>query len=53
VPGFNIPVKIEVSGSSMILNPTQTFQTIHLNVKKAVIKVDPGWYVATLDMTGK
>ena len=37
----------------MILNPTEKFTTIHLKSENAVVKVDPGWYVATMNMTGK
>ena len=51
--GFDMPVKIDVSGDTMILNPTETFRTIHLKSKKGAVKADPGWYVATMNMTGK
>ena len=53
VSGFDMPVKIDVSGNTMILNPTGTFKTVQLKADKVVVKVDPGWYVATLNMTGK
>ncbi len=53
VHGFNMPVKIDVSGTTMILNPTGMFKTIQLRNNNGVLKVDPGWYVATMDMTGK
>jgi hypothetical protein len=48
-----MPVKIDVSGTTMILNPTGMFKTIQLRNNNGVLKVDPGWYVATMDMTGK
>jgi hypothetical protein len=48
-----MPIKIDVSGNTMILNPTETFKTIHLKTKNGVVKADPGWYVATMNMTGK
>ena len=51
--GFDMPVKIDVSGNTMILNPTETFKTIQLKSENGVVKVDPGWYVATMNMTGK
>jgi aminopeptidase N len=53
VPGFDMQVKVDVSGNTMILNPTETFKTIHLKTKNGVIKADPEWYVATMNMTGK
>jgi aminopeptidase N len=53
VNGFDMPVRVDVSGNSMILNPTGSFKKVHLKTEKGVVKVDPGWYVATLNMTGK
>jgi aminopeptidase N len=52
VLGFNMPVKVEVSGESMTLNPSGTYKTILLKTEKAEVRVDPGWYVATLNITG-
>jgi aminopeptidase N len=52
IHGFNIPVKVEVAGESMTLNPTERFTTIQLKSDKAALKVDPGWYVATLNISG-
>ena len=52
VSGFNMPVKVEVGGESMILHPSEMYKTIQLKAEKAVVKVDPGWYVATLNMSG-
>jgi aminopeptidase N len=53
VNGFDMPVKIDVSGNTMILNPTTMFKTVVLNKSKGIVNVDPGWYVATMNMTGK
>jgi aminopeptidase N len=53
IHGFDMPLKIDVSSNTMILNPTETFKTIHLKQKNGVVKADPGWYVATMNMTGK
>ena len=53
VPGFDMPVKIDVSGHTMILNPTEFFKTVQLKTRNGVVKVDPGWYVASMNMTGK
>jgi len=53
VRGFDMPLKIDLSGNTMILNPTEQFKTILLKSGKERVKVDPGWYVATMNMTGK
>jgi aminopeptidase N len=53
VPGFDIPVKITVSGKSMILNPTEKFQSVQPVSKRGDVKVDPEWYVATMDLKRK
>jgi aminopeptidase N len=53
VPGFNMPVKIYVSGKEMKIEPTTMFTSVDLGVSNAVIVVDPDYYVASLNMTGK
>lgn len=53
VKGFNMPVKISASGEVVNLTPTGRFSTIELKTENALIKADPGYYVATLNMTGK
>ncbi len=53
VPGFNMPVKISISGKEININPTAVFGTIQLDDDNAVISVDPGYYVASLNLTGK
>jgi aminopeptidase N len=53
VPGFDMPLKIYVSGIEKTITPTARFTTLKLDVDNAVIRVDPGYYVATLNMTGK
>jgi aminopeptidase N len=53
VSGFDMPLKIYVSGTLKSIIPTTSFSTIKLDYEKAVIKVDPGYYVGTLNMTGK
>jgi aminopeptidase N len=52
VRGFNIPVRVEVAGDTILLHPTEIYRTVRLKSEKAVLKVDPGWYVATLNITG-
>ncbi|MDO9581090.1 MAG: M1 family metallopeptidase [Bacteroidales bacterium] len=53
VPGFNMPLKISVSGKEIAIKPKAGFTTIKLDTESADIKVDPGYYVATLNLTGK
>jgi len=53
VQGFNMPLKIYVSGKEKYLSPTTRFSTVKLDVDDAVIKVDPGYYVGSMNMSGK
>ena len=53
VSGFDMPLKIFVSGKEKPINPKTGFTTIKLDIENAVIKVDPGYYIATLNITGK
>jgi hypothetical protein len=48
-----MPIKIYISGKEQVVKPTPNLTTIKLDIENAVIKVDPGFYVATLNMTGK
>ncbi len=53
VEGFNMPLKVFVSGKEKSINPMTSFTTIKLDTENAEIKADPGYYVATLNLTGK
>jgi len=53
VQGFNMPLRIYINGEQMNISPTRSFKTIQLGSGNALITVDPGYYVATLNMTGK
>jgi aminopeptidase N len=53
VAGFDMPLKIFVSGKEKPVNPKTGFTTIKLDMENAVIKVDPGYYVATFNITAK
>jgi aminopeptidase N len=53
VRGFDMPLKIFVSGKEMYISPKPMFSTVKLETANAEIKVDPGYYVGTLNMTGK
>jgi aminopeptidase N len=53
VSGFNIPLKIYVSGVGKTINPKRVFSTIDLETNNPVITVDPNYYVGVMNMTGK
>jgi len=53
VPGFDMPLKIFISGIEKTINPKSGFTTLKLDIDNAVIKTDPGFYVASLNLTGK
>ncbi|OFY64083.1 MAG: peptidase M1 [Bacteroidetes bacterium RBG_13_43_22] len=53
VQGFNMPVKIYVNGEPRDLSPAARFSSIKLKVQNAIITVDPDYYVASMNMTGK
>jgi aminopeptidase N len=53
VNDFDMPVKVNISGKKVLLKPVTTYKNIPLTGKKARITVDPGWYVASFNITGK
>jgi aminopeptidase N len=53
VNGFNMPLRIYVSGERKDIVPTSRFSSIDLEIDKAEIKVDPDYYVGALNMTGE
>ncbi|HKK42946.1 MAG TPA: M1 family metallopeptidase [Bacteroidales bacterium] len=53
VTGFNMPLKIYVSGKPMNISPLTRQTTVKLDTEGATIKVDPGYYVAAFNVTGK
>ncbi|MCU0462074.1 MAG: M1 family metallopeptidase [Bacteroidales bacterium] len=53
VAGFNMPVKVFISAKPLNITPTSRFSTIDTGVEKAIIVVDPNYYVAAMNMTGK
>jgi hypothetical protein len=48
-----MPLKIYVSGKEVVIKPTTAFSTLALDAENVEIKVDRGFYVATLNLTGK
>lgn len=53
VAGFNMPLKIRTSGKEKLIKPVTKFTTITLDSENEDIKVDRGFYVSTLNITGK
>lgn len=53
VRGFDMPVKIFVSGKEMNIHPTASFETIDIETENAVIVADPNYYVATMNVIGR
>jgi aminopeptidase N len=53
VQGFNMPLRIYVSGERKDIIPTSKFTTIDIGTDHTAIIVDPDYYVAALNMTGK
>ena len=53
VRGFIMPVKIYISGKETVVTANQFFSNMKLEVENAVIKIDPNYYVGTLNLTGK
>lgn len=53
VQGFNMPLRIYVSGVRKDIVPTTRFSSIDLEMENADISVDPNYYVGSLNMTGK
>ena len=53
VNGFNMPLRIYVSGVRKDIVPTTSFTTIELDSENPEIKVDANYYAGSLNMTGK
>ncbi|MBG0860774.1 MAG: M1 family metallopeptidase [Bacteroidales bacterium] len=53
VPGFNMPLRIHISGAARKIVPSARFDSIDLETDDVTIVVDPDYYVASLNMTGK
>jgi aminopeptidase N len=53
VRGFNMPLKIYVSGKAMNITPTTEFSTVKIGKKNASVRVDENYYVANLNITGR
>jgi hypothetical protein len=48
-----MPLRIFVSGVAKNITPGARFTTIDLETENPVIVIDPNYYVASMNMTGK
>jgi aminopeptidase N len=53
VGGFNMPLRIYVSGVRKDIVPTTRFTTIDLDTENPEITIDANYYAGSLNMTGK
>jgi hypothetical protein len=53
IQGFNMPLRIYINGEPQDVSPSTRFSSIKIKTQNAVITVDPDYYVASLNMTGK
>lgn len=53
VRGFNMPLKIFINGEALTVTPSSGFTTVDTGRENAIIVVDPNYYVAAINMTGK
>jgi hypothetical protein len=53
VQRFDMPLEIYVNGDLMKVKPTTRFTSVTLEKQNAVITIDPDYYVASMNMTGK
>jgi len=53
VRGFNMPVKVMISGTEKWLYPTGSWATTEIDRDNPVLKIDPNFYAAVLNITGK
>ncbi len=53
VPGFNMPLRIYLSGERTDITPSTRFSSMDHKTERAEVVVDNNYYVAVLKMTGK
>ncbi|NSW93126.1 MAG: M1 family metallopeptidase [Bacteroidales bacterium] len=53
VQGFDMPLRISIAGKERTINPVTRFTTIELDSENPEIKIDPNFYIAVLNMTGR
>ena len=53
VPGFNMPLRVYISGSEKDIKPSTRWANIKIDSNDAAVKVDKDYYVAVLNIMGK
>ena len=53
VRGFDMPLKIYVSGEEMKIHPTTNFETVEIDAENADVVADKDYYVATMNVIGR
>jgi len=53
VQGFEMPLEIQLNGEAIKLKPSARWTTIETGVNNPLVEVDPDYYAASLNMTGK
>ncbi len=53
VEGFNMPIKIYVNDKELWLKPTKTWKTENNIPENPTLKVNPDFYIAVFNLTGK
>lgn len=52
IDGFNMPVRVFIDGEANWLSPTTQWSNVELTASNATIKIDPNFYISTLNITG-
>jgi len=52
VEGFNMPIKVYINGKVQWISPTEEWTTITIGGENPSIKIDPNFYVNTLNILG-
>jgi aminopeptidase N len=53
IRGFDMPLKVTVSGEEQWINPTTRWSSLEVDASGTAFAVDPDFYVAVLNITGK
>lgn len=53
VGGFDMPVKVTISGTEKWLYPTGRWGSTEIDTDNPEVKIDPNFYIAVLNLTGK
>ena len=52
VEGFDLPVNVYIDGEETMLKPSPYWKNMKLNTKEAELKIDPDFYVGSMDIFG-